>query len=76
MLNDLSFRTGAIAAIGSDTDAPGERYAKRIVEIVEAANVPWERCEAPGGANEWNKFLKIQAGRGGGEANKTSVIKL
>ncbi len=65
LLNDLSSRAGAVAAVGTDNDPPGERHAKRLIAMIEAANVPWERFIPPGGAKDWNKFLQVQAGRGG-----------
>jgi hypothetical protein len=63
----LSAEPSGIVAIGTDNDAPGDRHAKRLVALIEAANLDWERARPPEGAKDWNKFLKIQAGKGDDE---------
>lgn len=67
LFGELSAQTGAIVAIATDNDKPGERHAKRLAELIEAANLPWERAKPPADAKDWNKFLKIQAGKGDDE---------
>ena len=63
----LADKPDAIVAIGTDNDGPGERHAKRLVELIEAANLRWQRALPPANAKDWNKFLKIQAGNGDDE---------
>jgi hypothetical protein len=63
----LSAEPSGIVAIGTDNDAPGDRHAQRLAALIEAANLPWERTRPPEGSKDWNKFLKIQAGKGDNE---------
>ena len=67
LFEDLATQRAAIVVIGTDNDKPGERHADRLVALVEAANLGWERAKPPGGAKDWNKFLQIQAGKGDDE---------
>ena len=67
LFGDLSAQPNAIVAIGTDNDAPGERHAKRLAALIEAAGLPWERAKPPADAKDWNQFLKIQAGKGDDE---------
>jgi hypothetical protein len=67
LLEDLATQPAAIVVIGTDNDKPGERHADRLAALIEAANLRWERAKPPGGAKDWNKFLKIQAGKGDDE---------
>jgi predicted nuclease with TOPRIM domain len=67
LLEDLATQPAAIVVIGTDNDKPGERHAERLAALIEAANLRWERAKPPGGAKDWNKFLKIQAGKGDDE---------
>ena len=60
---DLSIQPNPIVAIATDNDAAGERHAKRLAVLIEAANLAWERAKPPGSAKDWNKFLQIQAGK-------------
>jgi hypothetical protein len=64
LLADLATRPAAIVAIAMDNDISGERYAARLAELIEAANLRWERAKPPADAKDWNKFLQIQAGKG------------
>jgi hypothetical protein len=63
----FSAEPSGIVAIGTDNDAPGERHAKRLAGLIDAANLRWERARPPEGAKDWNKFLKIKAGKGDDE---------
>jgi hypothetical protein len=63
----LSAEPNGIVAIGTDNDAPGDRHAKRLAALIDAANLRWERTRPPEGAKDWNKFLKTQAGKGDDE---------
>jgi hypothetical protein len=67
LFEDLSAEPNAVVAIATDNDAPGERHAKRLAVLIEAAGLPWERAKPPADAKDWNKFLKIQAGKGDDE---------
>jgi hypothetical protein len=67
LFEELLCQPGAIVAVGTDNDAPGERHAKRLAALIEAAGLPWERAKPPADAKDWNEFLKIQAGRGDDE---------
>jgi Protein of unknown function (DUF3991)/Toprim-like len=64
LFEDLSNQPNAMVAIATDNDAPGERHAKRLAALIEAAGLPWERAKPPSEAKDWNKFLQIQAGKG------------
>lgn len=64
LLDVLAAEPNTIVAIGTDNDAAGERHAKRLAAMIEVANLRWERAKPPAGAKDWNKFLKIQAGKG------------
>jgi hypothetical protein len=61
---ELSALPEAIVVIGTDNDAPGERHAKRLAAMIEAANLSWERAKPPADAKDWNRFLQSQAGKG------------
>ena len=67
LFENMSAQPDAMVAIGTDNDAPGERHAKRLAALIEAARLPWERAKPPADAKDWNKFLNIQAGKGDGE---------
>jgi hypothetical protein len=64
LFDELANQHGAIVAIGTDNDPPGERHAQRLIALIEAANLPWERARPPQNTKDWNKFLQIQAGKG------------
>jgi hypothetical protein len=64
LLEDLAIQPDAVVAIGTDNDPPGERHARRLIALIEAANTPWERAVPPQDAKDWNRFLQIQAGKG------------
>jgi hypothetical protein len=67
LFEDLAGQPAAIVVIGTDNDKPGERHAERLAALIEAANLRCERAKPPGGAKDWNKSLKIQAGKGDDE---------
>jgi hypothetical protein len=64
LFDDLASQPDAIVAIGTDNDNAGERHANRLGELIEAANIRWERVKPPGEAKDWNQFLQIQASKG------------
>jgi hypothetical protein len=64
---DLASQPDPIVAICTDNDNPGERHAKRLAALIEAANLPWERVKPPERAKDWNQFLQIQAAASKGE---------
>jgi hypothetical protein len=64
LFDERTNQPNAMVVIGTDNDPPGERHAQRLITLIEAANLPWERARPPHGAKDWNKFLQIQAGKG------------
>ena len=57
LLAGLAERPGAVLAIATDADPPGERYAAFLAERAAAAGVRHERQLPSHGHNDWNDVL-------------------
>ena len=57
LLVGMAALPGALLAMATDNDPPGERYAAFLAERAGAAGVRCERLLPPGGLNDWNDVL-------------------
>ena len=60
LLRGIATRPGAVLVAATDADAAGERYAKQLAELAQAAGVRSERLRPPSGHNDWNEHLQTK----------------
>ena len=57
LLREMAARPGAVLAMATDADGPGQRHAEHLAELATAAGVRSERLLPHDGRNDWNDVM-------------------